>query len=49
MDAAANQPLGGSDPGQGDDYEAPRVERALTPAELEHEIVYAGQDSSVPA
>lgn len=23
-------------------YEAPRVERVLTPAELEHEILYAG-------
>jgi hypothetical protein len=27
-------------------YEAPRVERVLTPAELEQEIVYAGQDLS---
>jgi len=28
-------------------YEPPRVERVLTPAELEQEIVYAGQDASV--
>jgi len=27
-------------------YEAPRVERVLTPAELEQEILYAGQDLS---
>jgi hypothetical protein len=32
------------DPGA---YEPPRVERVLTPAELEQEIVYAGQDTSV--
>ncbi len=25
-------------------YEAPRVERVLTPAELEREILYAGED-----
>ena len=30
-------------------YEPPRVERVLTPAELEQEIVYAGQDNSAPA
>jgi hypothetical protein len=34
-------------------YEPPRVERVLTPAELEHEILYAGvptgQDEEVPA
>jgi hypothetical protein len=30
-------------------YEAPRVERVLTPAELEQEIVYAGQDLSADA
>jgi len=29
-----------------DSYEAPRVERVLTPAELEQEILYAGQDLS---
>ena len=29
-------------------YESPRVERVLTPAELEQEIVYAGQDASAP-
>jgi hypothetical protein len=28
-------------------YEPPRVERVLTPVELEREIVYAGQDTSV--
>jgi hypothetical protein len=37
------------DPGS---YDAPRVERVLTPAELEHEILYAGvptgQDSETP-
>jgi hypothetical protein len=26
------------------DYEAPRVERVLTPGEIEHEILYAGTD-----
>jgi len=34
-------------------YEPPRIERVLTPAELEREILYAGvptgQDSEVPA
>ena len=34
-------------------YEPPRVERVLTPAELEDEILYAGapsgQDQEVPA
>jgi hypothetical protein len=30
-------------------YQPPRVERVLTPAELEQEIVYAGQDNSQPA
>ena len=35
-----------SGPGRGalGEYEAPRVERVLTPAELEREILYAGQD-----
>jgi hypothetical protein len=36
----------GPDPGA---YEPPRVERVLTPAELEQEILYAGQDTSLPA
>jgi hypothetical protein len=27
-------------------YEAPRVERVLTPAELEREILYAGDEPS---
>ena len=27
-------------------YEPPRVERVLTPAELEHEILYAGSPQS---
>ena len=27
-------------------YEAPRVERVLTPAELEREILYAGGDET---
>jgi hypothetical protein len=27
-------------------YEAPRVERVLTPADLEREILYAGVDDS---
>lgn len=30
-------------------YEAPRVERVLTPAELEREILYAGVDDSPAA
>jgi hypothetical protein len=30
-------------------YEPPRVEGVLTPAELEQEILYAGQDTSLPA
>ena len=29
------------------EYERPRVERVLTPEELEHEILYAGGDNSV--
>ena len=32
-----------ADPGS---YEAPKVERVLTPTELDEEIVYAGQDTS---
>jgi hypothetical protein len=32
----------GPDPGT---YEPPRVERVLTPAELEQEILYAGEPS----
>jgi hypothetical protein len=28
-------------------YEAPRVERVLTPAELEREVLYAGDADSV--
>jgi hypothetical protein len=35
--------------GTSDGYEPPRVERVLTPAELEQEILYAGQDASLPA
>jgi hypothetical protein len=49
MDAPGNQPLGGREPARAHDYEPPRVERVLTPAELEHEIIYAGQDQSAPA
>jgi hypothetical protein len=49
VDAPGNQPLGGHEPARADNYEAPQVERVLTPAELEREIVYAGQDGSVPA
>jgi hypothetical protein len=30
------------------DYEAPRVERVLRPAELEREILYAGPPGSDP-
>jgi hypothetical protein len=30
------------------DYQAPRVERVLTPAELEREILYAGDEPSGP-
>ena len=57
MAAARSESLSNRDPKQvGSDrtvYEPPRVERVLTPAELEHEILYAGvptgQDSEVPA
>jgi hypothetical protein len=37
-------------PGRGPvpDYEPPRVERVLTPAELEREILYAGDEPSGP-
>jgi hypothetical protein len=28
-------------------YEPPCVEREFTPADLEHEILYAGQDTSL--
>ena len=49
MDAPGNRLLGGREPARADDYEPPRVERVLTPAELEHEILYAGQDGSAPA
>jgi hypothetical protein len=44
MDSLSNQPLGRGESGQSRDYEPPRVERVLTPAELEREILYAGQD-----
>ncbi len=47
MDAPGDQPLGGREPVRAHDYEPPRVERVLTPAELEQEIVYAGQDGSI--
>ena len=47
MDASGNQPLDGRAPAQAHDYEPPRVERVLTPAELEQEITYAG-DTSIP-
>ena len=46
MDAPGNQPLGGQEPARADDYEAPRVQRVLTQAELEHEILYAGDISA---
>jgi hypothetical protein len=49
MDALGNGPLDGRQPTRAHDYEPPRVERVLTPAELEHEILYAGQDDSAPA
>ncbi len=29
------------------EYERPRVERVLTPEELEQEILYAGTDNSI--
>jgi hypothetical protein len=46
MDSRSNEPLGRSESDQSREYEAPGVERVLTPAELEQEIVYAGQDTS---
>ena len=42
MDAPENLSLGGRELARADNYEAPRVERVLTPAELEQEILYAG-------
>jgi len=56
MAAARSESLRNRDPKEiGSDpavYEPPRVERVLTPAELEHEILYAGvptgQDSETP-
>ena len=46
MDAPEDLSLGGRELARADNYEAPRVERVLTPAELEQEILYAGQDLS---
>ena len=50
MAAARSESLSNRDPKQvGSDrtvYEPPRVERVLTPAELEHEILYAGTPQS---
>ena len=46
MDAPGNLSLGGRELARADNYEAPRVERVLTSAELEQEILYAGQDLS---
>lgn len=33
-------------PSESTGYEAPCVERIVTPVEFEHEILYAGQDQS---
>jgi hypothetical protein len=50
MAAARSESLRNRDPKEvGSDpavYEPPRVERVLTPAELEHEILYAGTPQS---
>lgn len=40
--------LSGAERRVGIAYEAPRVERVLTPAELEDEILYAGFDGTPP-
>jgi hypothetical protein len=34
-------------PALADAYQAPRVERVLTPAELEREVLYAGEPTNV--
>jgi hypothetical protein len=50
MAAAMSESLSNRDPKQvGSDravYEPPRVERVLTPVELEHEILYAGDTTA---
>ena len=44
MDASKGPPLTGHEPSRSPAYEPPCVERELTPAELERESLYAGQD-----
>ena len=50
MATARSESLSNRDPKEvGSDlvvYEPPRVERVLTPAELEHEILYAGDTTA---
>ena len=45
MESRSTQPLGRGESDQSREYEAPGVERVLTPAELEREILYAGTPS----
>jgi hypothetical protein len=47
MDRADRREVGDGVPSP-TEYEAPQVERVLTPAELEREILYAGPPSSDP-
>ena len=42
MEVSGSKPAGSCEPERSQDYEPPRVERVLTPAELEQEILYAG-------
>jgi hypothetical protein len=48
METEGSWPLGepGSERPRG--YEPPRVERVLTPLDLEHEVLYAGTPASPP-
>jgi hypothetical protein len=47
MEAPGDRRLERSGAERSQDYEPPQVERVLTPAELEQEILYAGQDNSL--
>jgi|KBSSwiStaDraftv2_1062776.scaffolds.fasta_scaffold1294848_4 hypothetical protein len=48
MDASGCKPAGSCEPERRQDYEPPRVERVLTPAELQREILYAGPPGTFP-
>ena len=48
MDARGCKPAGSCEPERSQDYKPPRVERVLTPAELQREILYAGPTGTFP-